>query len=59
MRTLGPEKIAWKAKYRDGGRRSSVGALESIKEGDISLVMMGIRMPGMNGLDALDKIQNG
>ena len=38
---------------------SSVEALERIKEGDISLVMMDIRMPGMNGLDALEKIQNG
>jgi two-component system, NtrC family, nitrogen regulation response regulator GlnG len=38
---------------------SSIAALERIKEGDISLVMMDIRMPGMNGLDALEKIQNG
>ncbi len=38
---------------------SSVEALERIKKGDISLVMMDIRMPGMNGLDALEIIQNG
>lgn len=38
---------------------SSVEALERIKEGDISLIMMDIRMPGMNGLDALEKIQSG
>ncbi len=38
---------------------SSVEALERIKKGDISLVIMDIRMPGMNGLDALEKIQNG
>jgi len=38
---------------------SSVEAIERIKKGDISLVMMDICMPGMNGLDALEKIQNG
>jgi two-component system nitrogen regulation response regulator GlnG len=34
-------------------------ALERLKEGDIALVLMDIRMPGMSGLEALDKIQTG
>ncbi len=33
-------------------------ALERLKEGDIAVVLMDIRMPGMSGLDVLDKIQS-
>src|SRR5512144_3134722 len=33
-------------------------ALERLKEGDISIVLMDIRMPGMGGLDALAKIRS-
>ncbi len=32
-------------------------ALERLREGDIAIVLMDIRMPGMSGLDALDRIQ--
>lgn len=37
--------------------KNAAEALERIKEEDIAIVLMDIRMPGMNGLDALDKIQ--
>ncbi len=33
-------------------------ALERLKEGDIAVVLMDIRMPGISGLDVLDKIQS-
>ncbi len=33
-------------------------ALERLKEGDISIVLMDIRMPGMGGFEALDKIRS-
>jgi two-component system nitrogen regulation response regulator GlnG len=37
--------------------KNAAEALERIKEGDIAIVLMDIRMPGMSGLDALDRIQ--
>jgi len=37
--------------------KNAAEALERIKEEDIAIVLMDIRMPGMSGLDALDKIQ--
>jgi len=33
--------------------------LERLKEGDVAIVLMDIRMPGMSGLDALDAIHAG
>jgi two-component system nitrogen regulation response regulator GlnG len=37
--------------------KDAAEGLERLKEGDIAIVLMDIRMPGMSGLDALDKIQ--
>ncbi len=37
--------------------KSAAEALERIKEGDIAIALMDIRMPGMNGFEALEKIR--
>ena len=58
------ESVRWvlkKALEKEGvetalARNASEG-LERIKEGDIAIVLMDIRMPGISGLEALEKIQ--
>jgi len=59
------ESVRWvlkKSLEKDGiltaFAKSASEALERITEGDIALVLMDIRMPGMSGLEALEKIQN-
>jgi len=37
--------------------KDAAGAFERLSEGGIAIVLMDIRMPGMSGFDALDKIQ--
>jgi two-component system nitrogen regulation response regulator GlnG len=37
--------------------KDATEALERLKEGDVAIVLMDIRMPGMSGFEALDKIQ--
>src|SRR4030067_3138492 len=37
--------------------KDAVEAFDRIQEGDIAIVLMDIRMPGMSGLEALEKIQ--
>ncbi len=38
--------------------RDAAEAFERLKENDIAIVLMDIRMPGMSGFEALDKIQS-
>jgi len=38
--------------------KDATEALERLKEGDIAIALMDIRMPGMSGFEALDKIQS-
>ncbi len=59
------ESLRWvlkKALEKDGMEtalaKDGNEALERLKEGDISIVLMDIRMPGMNGFEALDKIRS-
>jgi two-component system nitrogen regulation response regulator GlnG len=58
------ESVRWvlkKALEKDGIEtalaKNAAEALERIKEGDIAVALMDIRMPGMSGLEALAKIQ--
>ena len=58
------ESVRWvlkKALEKDGLEtvlaRDAAEAFERLQDGNISVVLMDIRMPGMSGLDALDKVQ--
>jgi two-component system nitrogen regulation response regulator GlnG len=59
------ESVRWvlkKSLEKDGIEtalaKTAPEALDRIKEGDIAIALMDIRMPGMSGLEALEKIQS-